>query len=669
MNKKMKKSNYIGKYDYIAYYTKQPAFWFFSNTEVMAAIEAQLKLVCDENDIDEEDEESADFEEENEIDYYELYKQAKEENATIDDDNPQIFEGNMIDKESRNFVKELYPNIKTIIDLEDDPKIKFASQEELAKLTQQLIEQNENIIIFQPVFISGHMITKPDALVKQDIEIRIIETKGTTTAKRHHFLDILFQSKVMHSIDYLQDYYFIFSLCLVKFCYANKHEVPLTITDSFNISKAVSLKSGLSIAQKRLKKEARGFFVKDRETDEEEFIEAPITLSKVCDGDLSDLENYIDLNPYAGSKKTAEEFKLKAINLFREFDEVVEKLYNIRQEMQNNGKGEVVGKIKPSSNEKSYWKTSDLFIILRNLYKADGYKLFNYSGNVAYQTEEYIRQYKKTDNVMKYIKITKDFDYHDFFDEKAPAITVNRVGLREMWDELQPKKVYFDFETINSPIRPIDNCLPFMQILTQCSVIIDDNDGTPVKDLKCNNIVIDPLNITLQDFKHVVDSLYRGPEYSYIVYNASFERSRLKELKTYLKDEPDHEEYCNKIDCINAHMYDIANFFVVNSNKYNRPIVIKELGGFYSIKKVLPYIMNHHREIFDDTGCVDYHSLDTVQNGKICQGETTKRFHNLLSNDKWNALVINLKKYCENDVRAMIAVEYFVKELVNQYLN
>ena len=350
----MKKSNYIGKYDYIAYYTKQPAFWFFSNTEVMAAIEAQLKLVCDENDIDEEDEESADFEEENEIDYYELYKQAKEENATIDDDNPQIFEGNMIDKESRNFVKELYPNIKTIIDLEDDPKIKFASQEELAKLTQQLIEQNENIIIFQPVFISGHMITKPDALVKQDIEIRIIETKGTTTAKRHHFLDILFQSKVMHSIDYLQDYYFIFSLCLVKFCYANKHEVPLTITDSFNISKAVSLKSGLSIAQKRLKKEARGFFVKDRETDEEEFIEAPITLSKVCDGDLSDLENYIDLNPYAGSKKTAEEFKLKAINLFREFDEVVEKLYNIRQEMQNNGKGEVVGKIKPSSNEKSY---------------------------------------------------------------------------------------------------------------------------------------------------------------------------------------------------------------------------------------------------------------------------------------------------------------------------
>ncbi len=73
-----------------------------------------------------------------------------------------------------------------------------------------------------------------------------------------------------------------------------------------------------------------------------------------------------------------------------------------------------------------------MFITLRNLYKADGYKLFNYSGNVAYQTEDYIRKYQKTDDVMQYIKVTKDFDYHEFFNESAPAITVNRVGLRNM---------------------------------------------------------------------------------------------------------------------------------------------------------------------------------------------------------------------------------------------
>ncbi len=69
----------------------------------------------------------------NEQDYFELYKIAKEENATVDEDNPQIVEGNMIDKESRKFVQELYPDITTIVDLEEDPKLKFASQASKSK--------------------------------------------------------------------------------------------------------------------------------------------------------------------------------------------------------------------------------------------------------------------------------------------------------------------------------------------------------------------------------------------------------------------------------------------------------------------------------------------------------------------------------------------------------
>ncbi len=663
----MKKSKYIGKYDYIAYYTKQPAFWFFSNAEIMSGIEAQMKLAnatLDLNDETEDDE--GELGEEQELDYYELYKQAKEDNATIDDDNPQIFEGRIIDKESRNFVKSLYPHITTVYDLEDDPKIKYASQEELANVTETLIKNNKNIIIFQPVFIAGKMITKPDALVKEDLEIRIIETKGTTTAKRHHLLDILFQSKVITSIPYLEDYYFVYSLCLVKYCYANKKEIPLTVTESFNIAKSVSFKPGTELEFKRLKKEGKGFTIKDKESGETMFVEAPVNLTKICEGNLTDLETIVDINPYAAAKETARGFENQVLTILGEFDEVVNKLYDIRMDMQNNNKGEILGDIIPHPNEKSYWKTSDLMITLRGLFKAKGYALFNFSGIVANQTEDALKHYHKDDDVMEYLKVNKKIDYRELFNEDANYITINPHGLKTLWEKLKPKKVYFDFETINSPIRPIDHCLPFMQILTQCSIIIDDNDGTAVKDLQCNNIVIDPLHIKINDFKNIVDNLYKGPDYSYIVYNASFERSRLKELKGYFnKNEADYQDYCNKIDCINENMYDIADFFIVN--RESRPIVIKELGGFYSIKKVLPYIMEHHRQIFDDTGCVDYHSLDTVQNGKICQGETTKRFHNLLSDDKWNSLVVNLKKYCENDVRAMVAVEYFIRDIVDQY--
>jgi hypothetical protein len=36
----------------------------------------------------------------------------------------------------------------------------------------------------------------------------------------------------------------------------------------------------------------------------------------------------------------------------------------------------------------------------------------------------------------------------------------------------------------------------------------------------------------------------------------------------------------------------------------------------------------------------------------------------LIDNTTWENTVNNLKLYCENDVRAMIAVEYFIRKLL-----
>ncbi len=655
----MKKSKYIGKYDYIAYYTKQPAFWFFSNAEVEAAIDAQMKLVTKSHNVQELDEDEDNEDYDGEQDYYELYKELKETNKDIDLNNPQIVEGCIIDKKSREFIKNKYKDISMVVDLEEGEYAKM-KQEDIAVITKHLIENNENIIIFQPVFIAGYLITKPDALVKKGVCIDIIETKGTTTAKRHHFLDLYFQSKVMDKIEYLNDFYFTFALCLVRYCFANRYEVPLTITENFNTTKTVAFADkAITLDMKAFCKEALGFL---RKIDGVyEYVDCPINITRLCSGDFSDLEQKREMSK---TVKYVDMFIQRVEVLMESFEQVTQELYDIRTKMQTNGTGEIIGDIKPHANEKSFWKNSDLWLKVRTLYKYKGYKLFDYSGNIAKQTEDALITYKKSQDPMSYFK--KE-EYKAYFSEDADDITINRNGLLKMWSELKPKKVYFDFETINSPIRPIDHCLPFMQILTQCSVIIDDNDGTPVDQLKCNNIVIDPKHIEINQFKEVVDALYKGSDYSYIVYNANFERSRLNELKNYFdKNDDDYLEYCRKIDCINTNIYDIANYFVVNSDKYGRPVIIKELGGFYSIKKVLPYIMENYRAIYDMTGCKDYHDLIVVQNGKICQNETTKRFHNKLTDQEWAELEKNLKIYCENDVRAMIAVEYFIKELVKR---
>jgi hypothetical protein len=53
-----------------------------------------------------------------------------------------------------------------------------------------------------------------------------------------------------------------------------------------------------------------------------------------------------------------------------------------------------------------------------------------------------------------------------------------------------------------------------------------------------------------------------------------------------------------------------------------------------------------------------------IHNGSQAQEMSTMRFFNSVSDKEWNEIVENLKLYCENDVRAMIAVEYMVEEIL-----
>jgi hypothetical protein len=66
------------------------------------------------------------------------------------------------------------------------------------------------------------------------------------------------------------------------------------------------------------------------------------------------------------------------------------------------------------------------------------------------------------------------------------------------------KKVYFDFESLNLATRVIDNTVPFMQTVNQVSVIFDHGDR---KLSESNNIVIDPLNMTLDSYKEIIDAI------------------------------------------------------------------------------------------------------------------------------------------------------------------
>ena len=637
----MKKSKYIGKYDFINYFTKQPALWFFSNQEIQATIKTQIKEI--EIETEEDNDGEYDF------DSYEYYKEIKEELGDVDKDDPKIIEGIIIDEKSRTFICSKFKHIEKIYDLENGD-YKFKKQEEIAEITKKLILDNENIILFQPVFISNELITKPDAIVKQGHEILLIETKNTSTAKRHHFLDIFFQSKVLNGIDYLEDFYFDYNLCLIKYCYANKKEVPFDLTPSFNIVRSPTTKSEDLNIKYLIKK---GMGIEKKTKDSIDFVECPIIIKNLCEQNYTDLETRMELSI---KKQTVEEAKKQIVNVDVKFDSIIKELIDHKNKMLEK-EIDMIDEINPHPNEKSYWKLSNLFPELKQLFLMKGYNLFKYSGNIVKQDQQSLSTIKKSDDLQKYFK--NDEKYRMFM-LSNDEVLVNEGSINLLISNLKDKKVYFDFETLNSSIRVIDNSLPFMQIITQCSIIVDHNDGTDGKDLKCNNILLDPKEITINDFKNIVDSLYMGNDFSYIVYNKSFERSRLKELKKFINE----NEYSEMIDCIINNLHDLADYFNVNNKKISPPIVIRELGGYYSIKKVLPFICKTRNDLYQKSGSIDYHDIEKIQNGLICQTETTKRFYDIIDDKGWEKLSINLKKYCENDVRAMIAVEYYIKSLI-----
>ena len=130
----MKKSKYISKYDFIAYYSKPKAFWFFTNAELEAAIKINYqKSNFDVFQLENEDEEEFD----EEVDVLDRYKELLDENSNIDKNNPLIIEGQIVDNNSRAHIISLFDQNFMVIDW--DKRYQNKTNEEKAIITLELI--------------------------------------------------------------------------------------------------------------------------------------------------------------------------------------------------------------------------------------------------------------------------------------------------------------------------------------------------------------------------------------------------------------------------------------------------------------------------------------------------------------------------------------------------
>lgn len=634
----IKKPHYIRKKDFINYLLRPQDQLFWSNNDIQSFIDNHLNS---DHYFDENDDE---FEDEKEFDSKEYVDEMKINNEKLDENDPKVIEGIIIDQKSRDFIKRKYSEYEFIdFDIMFNKNNNFDDQ---YHKTIELLESKSQIIIFQPTFLAfNKAIAKPDAFIKHsENNYTIIETKSTTSPKIHHFLDVFYQNSVINETKINNQQILIndFFLCVPKYQLNKKNDINFVLTNKIPFTKSAK---SLSEKQKKMieNKNKWSNDVLKMKSDKKLCVDQEQTIKDEIYGNFpkskKGIIQWLDDNIYKKS-----------------FNEIINEIYetNISNSFS----------LEPSKKYSNPIKNYDFINNLKKYYSSNKkYWMFHFSGKLI-QLQLAIQIYEKK---LQLKESTKEFInnnafdlYCDLFSKSKDRYIIFSNKAKSIFNNFTCKKVYFDFESINLAIAPIDNIPPFTQVVNQVSVIFDDNTKK-FSEIKSNNILIDPISLDKNSFKKIIDAVYCGNDCKYIVFNRHFEITRLKEMADYINE----KKYFEKVKDIISNIFDLAEFFIISKNN-DEYIFVKELCGYYSIKKILPLVNKYAKNIFDETKCLEYSSLENVHNGSEAQNASNLRALNKMNDNEWKKIEKDLKIYCENDVRAMAAVEYWLKQEIKK---
>ena len=211
---------------------------------------------------------------------------------------------------------------------------------------------------------------------------------------------------------------------------------------------------------------------------------------------------------------------------------------------------------------------------------------------------------------------------------------------KELLNSLKYPLYFIDFETFQLAIPEYEGTKPYQQLPFQYSLHIIEKEGTSIQHKEFLAEIDD------KDFlRHFAESMIKDiPQNgSVIVYNMSFEHSRINELGEIF---PDLKQELMRI---NNNMVDFLPPFK------KRQYYMKEMEGSASIKKVLP-------ALYPDDPELNYHNLPVVHNGE----EASATFLSLQGKSKQEQekLRKGLLVYCELDTYAMVKIWEKLKEVV-----
>lgn len=215
-------------------------------------------------------------------------------------------------------------------------------------------------------------------------------------------------------------------------------------------------------------------------------------------------------------------------------------------------------------------------------------------------------------------------------------VYTNRKNIRDFLSELKYPLYYLDFETFSEAIPRFDGSKSYTQVPFQYSIHVQHEDGTleHYEFLHKNNT--DPRKSILISMIEVL-----GDEGSIIVFNQSFEKSRLKELASL------YSQYDSYVNNILERIVDLLVPFC-NFDYYN-PLQ----NGSCSIKKVLPAVTGK-----------SYEGMEIANGGDASTLYFRATFEDGFSVEEKEEVYSNLLKYCKLDTEGMVWIIDELKKLV-----
>jgi hypothetical protein len=205
---------------------------------------------------------------------------------------------------------------------------------------------------------------------------------------------------------------------------------------------------------------------------------------------------------------------------------------------------------------------------------------------------------------------------------------IDRNAIRQWLQQLKYPLYFMDFETFGPPIPLYERSRPYQQIPVQFSVHVQRQPGSILEHYEyLGEPETDPRQEFLSQLLKAV-----GREGSVLVYNRSFESSRLSEIQT------DFPTLHADIDNILNRLVDLMEPF--REKWYYTP----DMNGSYSIKSVLPALIPE----------LSYKELE-IGDGNSAMA-AFEGLLNITDNAERNTVRAALLEYCKLDTLAMVRI-------------